>query len=61
MLYWTDASWGDACPPADWETVCEKANRLIDSFYFSGHDMDSTKEYSETLWDKYCTTGEVDI
>ena len=61
MLYWSSNSWGDSYPPANWERICEKANRLIDSFYFSGHDLESTREYSENLWDRYCATGEVDV
>lgn len=57
-FYWTIESWGDAFPPENADSIIDRANELI-AAYSETHDDDETANYSEQLWDRYCTTGEI--
>lgn len=56
--YWTLESWGDAYPPENAGEIIERANDLIDA-YAENHDEEEVSEYSNGLWEHYCSTGEI--
>ena len=56
--YWSAESWGSDYPPADWESVVENANEIIDAYAETYPDRD-LNEFSERLWERYCTDGEL--
>lgn len=57
--YWTLESWGDAYPPENADEIIERANCLI-AAYAETHDEEETANYSERLWEHYCSTGRID-
>lgn len=54
--FWSIESWGDACPPENADEIIDRANELIEAFAES-HDDEETANYSESLWERYCSTG----
>lgn len=54
--YWTIESWGSEYPPENAEEIIDRANELIEA-YAEDHDEEDVAEYSERLWNNYCTTG----
>lgn len=56
--YWTLESWGDAYPPENADEIIERANDLIEA-YAENHDEEEVSEYSNGLWERYCSTGEI--
>jgi len=57
--YWTLESWGGTYPPENADEIIERANDLI-AAYAETHDEEETANYSERLWDRYCSTGRID-
>ena len=57
-MFWTLESWGADYPPENADEIISKANELIEA-YAADHDEDETRNYSETLWERFCATGEV--
>lgn len=57
--YWTLESWGDGYPPENADEIIERANDLIDA-YAENHDEEEVSEYSNGLWERYCSTGRID-
>ena len=54
--FWSIESWGDACPPENADEIIDRANGLIETFAES-HDDEETANFSESLWERYCSTG----
>lgn len=54
--FWSIESWGDAYPPENADEIIDRANELIEAFAES-HDDEETANYSESLWERYCSTG----
>jgi hypothetical protein len=59
-MYWTIESWGADCPPENAEEIISRANELIDA-YAAQNGNDEAENYSEMLWEHYCTTGDLDM
>lgn len=51
---WDMESWGSGDPPENAEEIIARANEMI-AEYARTHDDDATSDYSEMLWDRYCT------
>ena len=59
--YWDENSWGAAVPPRNANEICEAANALIDEWLEQNdYDENGAHDYSNELWEKYCSTDEVD-
>lgn len=59
--YWTGDSWGSAYPPENWQDLVDAANELIDAYAAENPDAsdDELWEYSQKLWETYCSTDSV--
>ena len=57
-IYWSMESWGSDYPPENADEIIDRANELIEAFA-AEHDEDETAAYSESLWERYCESGEV--
>lgn len=55
-IHWSIESWGSEYPPENAEEIIDRANAMIDA-YAETHDEDAAEEYSNRLWETYCTTG----
>ena len=54
--FWTIESWGSDYPPENANEVINMANELIEA-YAAEHDEDETANYSESLWERFCVSG----
>lgn len=61
-MYWSIDSWGSDYPPVNAEEIISRANELIDQYSAEHPDYDErdVNLYSETLWEDFCRTGELD-
>ena len=55
---WSIESWGSDYPPENADEIISKANDLIEA-YAEDHDEDEVNNFSETLWERYCSTGNI--
>ena len=61
-MYWSIESWGSDYPPVNADEIITKANEMIDQ-YSAGHPDygdEEIREYSESLWETFCQTNELD-
>lgn len=54
-LFWTYESFGSDFLPEDADEVIDHANELIEAYAAEHDDLDMVKNYSEKLWDEYCS------
>jgi hypothetical protein len=54
--FWTLEDWGDACSPENADEIIDRANGLIGD-YAESHDDEEAANFSEILWERYCSTG----
>jgi len=59
--YWTLESWGVDYPPENANEIIDAANEMIDKFMADNPDADELElaNYSDTLWDYYCTNNKL--
>lgn len=55
--HWTLNSWGSAYPPENVDEIIDRANEILDQ-YALAHGDELALEFSEVLWDKYCSEGD---
>lgn len=64
--YWNENSWSADYPPQNWTDIVDAANSMIDAYIKSENldpesDTDTIKNYSESLWERYCNGEEFEI
>lgn len=52
--YWNLESWGNGYPPENADEIISAANEMIER-YAETHSEVSTDNYSEKLWEYYCS------
>lgn len=61
-MYWSIDSWGSDYPPVNADEIISKANEMIDRYSADFPDCreEEIREYSESLWEMFCQTNELD-
>lgn len=65
-IYWGYESWGNTCPPENYEQIISAANGLIDAYIFNNsldmsepYDASEALRYANEIWYQYCQTDSV--
>ena len=56
---WNLNSWGSGDVPENAIDIINRANELIEAYAETTEDEEAVHDYSERLWDTYCTTGKL--